>query len=80
MRTRSMLVLWLMEGEGLPIMSNTLYRIAFKDVTMEPQEICAAAVQIHGEHLIFLDAGGKLVALFYLEVVESWSRFQSEVE
>jgi hypothetical protein len=30
-------------------------------------------VEIHGEHLAFLTAKGKLAALFLLDMVESWN-------
>ena len=36
-------------------------------------EVRAATVEIHGEHLSFLTAKGKLAALFLLDLVESWN-------
>jgi hypothetical protein len=37
----------------------------------------AATVEMHGEHLAFLTAKGKLAALFVLETVESWNEIVS---
>jgi hypothetical protein len=36
------------------------------------QIVSASTVEIHDEHLIFCDSQGTLVALFLLEIVESW--------
>ena len=33
---------------------------------------------MHGEHLVFLTAKGKLAALFLLDVVESWNEIAHE--
>jgi hypothetical protein len=35
--------------------------------------VVAASAEIHGEHLILLNARGQLAALFVLEMVESWN-------
>jgi hypothetical protein len=35
--------------------------------------VVASTVEIHDEQLIFCNANGDLVALFLLEVVQSWS-------
>jgi hypothetical protein len=40
-------------------------------------EVRAATVEMHGEHLAFLTAKGKLAALFLLEAVESWNEIVS---
>jgi hypothetical protein len=34
--------------------------------------VCAVRAQIDGQHLAFLDAKGRLAALFLMEIVESW--------
>jgi hypothetical protein len=34
--------------------------------------LCAVRAEIHGEHLAFVDAKGRLAALFLMEIVESW--------
>jgi hypothetical protein len=36
------------------------------------QHVNAARYEVHDEHLIFLDSKGGLVALFLMEMVESW--------
>jgi hypothetical protein len=36
-------------------------------------QVRAVTVEIHGEHLAFLTAKGKLAALFLLDLVESWN-------
>jgi hypothetical protein len=33
----------------------------------------AASAEFHGEHIALLNSRGKLVALFLMEIVESWS-------
>ena len=43
------------------------------------QHVRAATVEIHGEHLVFLKAKGKLAALFLFEIVESWSEIETAV-
>jgi hypothetical protein len=35
--------------------------------------VTAATAEIYGEHLVFLNAAGQPLALFLLEIVESWS-------
>jgi hypothetical protein len=34
-------------------------------------------VEFYGEHLAFLNAEGKLAALFLMEIVESWNEIGS---
>jgi hypothetical protein len=40
------------------------------------QYVRAAKVEMHGEHLAFLTANGKLAALFMFEIVESWNEME----
>jgi hypothetical protein len=35
--------------------------------------LTAANAEVDGEHLVFLNSEGKLLFLFLLEIVESWS-------
>ena len=42
------------------------------------QHVRAAAVEMHGEHFVFLTAEGKLAALFLFEIVESWNEIEPE--
>jgi hypothetical protein len=39
--------------------------------------LIAASIEIHGEHLVFLNSEGQPLFLFLLEIVEGWS--ESEV-
>jgi hypothetical protein len=43
-----------------------------------PQQVRAATVETHGEHLVFLTEKGELAALFLLDVVESWNEIAPE--
>jgi hypothetical protein len=55
-------------------MTDKTFLIRFKLATyLSPRPVLAAKAEIRGEHLILLDSGGKLVALFLLEIVDSWS-------
>jgi hypothetical protein len=51
-----------------PPMSDKLYLIRFKGL-----ELSFRAVR---KHLVFLRPGGRLAALFFLEIVENWSEFE----
>jgi hypothetical protein len=35
--------------------------------------VVAATLEVHGEHLAFLNSEGELAALFLMEIVESWN-------
>jgi hypothetical protein len=50
--------------------------IRFKQSNLTTDLVFASSVEIHGEHLVFLRADGSLAALFFLEVVESWSEIE----
>jgi hypothetical protein len=54
-------------------MSNKRHKVVFKELLIGPQLVFASSSQIHGEHLIFLDADNKLAALFLIDAIESWS-------
>lgn len=57
---------------GMPEKTNL---VRFKPPGISSQLVLAESAQIHEEHLIFLHSNGKLAALFFLEIVESWSEF-----
>jgi hypothetical protein len=57
-------------------MRDKPYLIRLKRSDVNPQLVIAASAEIHGEHLVFLRSDGNLVALFVLEIVESWSEFE----
>lgn len=43
------------------------------------REVRAARIEVHGEHLVFLTAEGKLTALFLMDLVESWNEIAADV-
>ena len=40
------------------------------------QHVRATTVEIHGDHLVFVTAKGKLAALFMFSIVESWTEIE----
>jgi hypothetical protein len=53
-------------------MVDQTYLVTFEQPDVMTESVIAATAEIQGAHLIFLDAKGKLVALFLLELVQSW--------
>ena len=49
------------------------YIVKFQRSEINIQPVIAARAEIHGDHLVFLDMDGRLVALFLLEIVQSWN-------
>jgi hypothetical protein len=56
-------------------MRDKTYLVRVKGSDVGPHIVIAASAEIHGEHLVYLRLDGRLVALFMLEMVESWSEF-----
>jgi hypothetical protein len=54
-------------------MPDKTYLVRIKSPSDALQHVRAAATEIHGDHLVFLNSEGKLAALFLLEIVESWN-------
>ncbi len=54
-------------------MVEQTYLEAFRPPSQAIQHVVAATVEVHGEHLVFLNAEGKLAALFMMEIVETWN-------
>jgi hypothetical protein len=55
-------------------MADKTYVVKFKPQALRGiQVVVASTVEIHDEQLIFCNANGDLVALFLLEIVQSWS-------
>jgi hypothetical protein len=54
-------------------MADVTFVVRFKSRRLKPQLVSASRVEIQGEHLVFLEPDGTLIALFLLEAVESWS-------
>jgi hypothetical protein len=57
----------------LMAMADRTYLVALKPPYIPLQHVVAATIEVHGEHLVFLAANGKLAALFLLDVVQSWN-------
>jgi hypothetical protein len=53
------------------------YVVRLKGAGIPFQQVRAAAVEVHEEHLAFLDAQGQLAALFLMAKVESWNEIAS---
>lgn len=56
----------------LSAMDDRMYLVALKPNHVV-QHVVAATVEVHGEHLVFLSADGKLAAVFLLGIVQSWN-------
>jgi hypothetical protein len=56
----------------VPMLVKT-YLVRFKRPDMPTRLVIASSAEIHGEHLAFLQADGRLAALFVLEIVKSWA-------
>jgi hypothetical protein len=56
-------------------MPNRTFLVRLRDHAIH--QVRAATVEIHGEHLAFLTAKGKLAALFLSDMVESWNEIDS---
>jgi hypothetical protein len=54
-------------------MVEKTYLVALKSPNPPLQQVVAATVEVHGEHLAFLTTDGKLAALFLLDIVQSWN-------
>ncbi len=57
-------------------MPDKAYLIRLKGKDLPPSLVIAASVEFHGEHVAFLKSDGSLAALFFLEIVESWSEIE----
>ena len=53
------------------------YTVMFKRPGTNIQPVIAARAEITGDHLVFLDLDGRLVALFLLEIVQSWNEISN---
>ena len=53
-------------------MPDVTFVVRFKSRDLQPQLVSASRVEIQGDHLVFLESHGKLIALFLMEAVESW--------
>jgi hypothetical protein len=53
-------------------MMDKTFWIRFKPPVLSSQLVIATRAEIQGEHLVLLNSGGKLVALFLLEDLDGW--------
>jgi hypothetical protein len=53
-------------------MPDKTYLIRFKEPNVVSLRVIAATAELHGEHLAFLRADGRLAALVLAEIVEEW--------
>jgi hypothetical protein len=49
------------------------YLVTLKAPQRTTQQVVATSYHLQGEHLVFLNADGKLAALFLLAIVQSWN-------
>jgi hypothetical protein len=54
-------------------MPDKTYLVQCKAPEGSGQIVLAATIEVHGEHLAFLNSAGRLAALFLLENVKSWN-------
>jgi hypothetical protein len=53
------------------------YRLRLTTQTV--QHVIASTVQLHGDHLVFVNSKGQLTALFLKNVVRSWNMLPNTV-
>jgi hypothetical protein len=53
-------------------MADQTYVVTLKPPSRATQHVVASVGGVRGDHLVFVDAQGKLAALFLLELVQSW--------
>jgi hypothetical protein len=58
-------------------MTDKTYVVRFKTSALSTEPVTAARAEIHGDHIVLLDSNGKLVALFSMDILESWSELPS---
>jgi hypothetical protein len=50
-------------------MTERIFRVELRPPNHTHQVVVASSAEVHGDHLVFLDAQGKLIALFLLDLV-----------
>jgi hypothetical protein len=55
------------------VMADKTYLVRFKNAAISTQPLVAYRAEIQGDHIVMFDAHGRLVALFWMAIVESWS-------
>jgi hypothetical protein len=56
--------------------ANRTYIVRFKNPNISTQPVIASRAEIQGDHVVMHDADGRLVALFWMAIVESWSEIE----
>jgi hypothetical protein len=56
--------------------ANRIYIVRFKNPNISTQPVIASRAEIQGDHVVMHDAEGRLVALFWMAIVESWSEIE----
>jgi hypothetical protein len=54
-------------------MASKTYLVRFKNPAISIQPVIASRAEIQGDHIVMHDSEGRLVALFWMPIVESWS-------
>lgn len=54
-------------------MPNRNYLVRLKPPSSALQYVQALGAETYGEHLVFVDSEGKLMAMFHGELVECWN-------
>jgi hypothetical protein len=54
-------------------MGDKTYLVRFKNPAISTQPLVAYRAEIQGDHIVMFDSNGRLVALFWMAIVESWS-------
>jgi hypothetical protein len=54
-------------------MANKTYLVRLKNPAISIQPVVASRAEIQGDYVVMLDSEGRLVALFWMAIVESWS-------
>jgi hypothetical protein len=57
-------------------MTDRRFMVRFKPAELSPQLVVAERAEFQGEHLVFLNSAGEFVALFVVDIVESWSELE----
>jgi hypothetical protein len=57
-------------------MPNRTFLVRLKSDAI--QQVRAATIEVHGQHLAFLTAKGKLATVFLLDLVESWNEIDPQ--
>jgi hypothetical protein len=58
-------------------MADHVYRVHLTTQTVE--HVTASTVQLHGDHLVFLNSKGQITALFLTNLVRSWNMLPNKL-